>query len=355
MGTYIQALKDGNNYRNRDDLCNDTIMGYARAATMYLETEHKLTVPLYLQTGGSQKQNKLNPFLSDLLVQRRTWKKQRPKKEPLTGNILDAMLQIAASDTHGILSDSAAIYDWCRFGLYTGSRLGEYGQSKPPKEAATDWFAAIPDSNDVPREWRGRPLAFIEEDLAFYTKTDVTLSVEAVLADPTCAHLLRVRYRYDKSNHNFTFRTYSRRHGSHICVIKAAMSIIRRHRMLGRSKDLPLGAFMDRTGQICTIRGKHMERAMRMGCERAYPDPQHYLRIHIKRLMSHSIRVFACVALKNANVSEEDIIYRLRWNSDAVKAYTRDCFRLSDTLTGKALLGAFHDAAPSSTQATSHT
>jgi hypothetical protein len=166
----MKALKDGDNYKKRDDLSNDTIMGYARAAAMYLETEYKIIVPLYLHSGGTQKQNTLNPFLADLLVQRRTWKKKRNKKEPITGAMLDAMLQLAASDTRGVISESAAVYDWCRFGLFTGSRLGEFAQSKPPKGAPADWYAAIPNSNDVPREWRGRPIAFIEEDFSFYTK-----------------------------------------------------------------------------------------------------------------------------------------------------------------------------------------
>ena len=339
----MQALKDGNNFKRLDDLCTDTIMGYTRAAALYLETQYNITVPLYIQQGGAHKQNTLNPFLSNLLADRRTWKKKRDKKEPLTGSILDAMLELVTLDPQGILSAMSAAYDWCRFGLFTGSRLGEYGQSKPPKNAPEDWFATAPNNKDVPAEWRGKPLAFIEEDFTFYTSKKISLSKEAILADPTRAAILRVRYRYDKSNNNFEFRFYSRRHGSHICAIKAAMSILRRHRMLGRSTDLPLGAFMNNQGKICTIRGKHMEKSMRLGCERAYPNKDHYLRQHIKRLMSHSIRVFACVALKNAGVSEEDIVYRLRWNSDAVKFYTRDCYRLSDTLTGQALLGAFHD------------
>ena len=343
MGTYIQALKDGNNHHNLTDLASDTIMAYARAAALYLETTYNITVPLYLQTGGAHKQNTLNPFLANLLVDRRNWKKKRDKKEPLTGAMLNAMLHLVTSDPRGILSQMAAVYDWCRFGLYTGSRLGEYGQCKPPKQAPADWFATAPINGDVPPDWRGRPLAFIEEDFTFYTDKKITLSSEAVLANHTLAAMLRVRYRYDKSNNNFEFRFYSRRHGNHICVIKAAMSILRRHRMLGRSKDLPLGAFMDAEGKICTIRAKHMEKAIRQSCEHAYPDKNHYLRQHIKRLMSHSIRVFACVALKDAGVAEEDIVYRLRWNSDAVKFYTRDCYRLSDTLTGLALLGAFHD------------
>jgi hypothetical protein len=92
--------------------------------------------------------------------------------------------------------------------------------------------------------------------------------------------------------------------------------------MLGCSKDLPLGAFMNKQGNICTIRGKHMEKSMHLGCERAYPNRDHYLWQHIKHLMSHSIRVFACIALKNAGVSEEDNVYHLQWNLDMVKFYT---------------------------------
>jgi hypothetical protein len=115
--------------------------------------------------------------------------------------------------------------------------------------------------------------------------------------------------------------------------------------MLGRSKDLPLGAFLNTKGQHCTIHGKHMEHTIRASCEKAYPNPNHYLRINIKRLLSHSIRIFACVALQNIGVKLDDITYRLRWNSDAVNFYIRDCYRLIDDLTGKALLGAYHDVA----------
>ena len=80
----MQALKDGNNYKRLDDLCTDTIMGYTRAAALYLETQYNITVPLYIQQGGAHKQNTLNPFLSNLLADRRTWKKKRDKKEPRT-------------------------------------------------------------------------------------------------------------------------------------------------------------------------------------------------------------------------------------------------------------------------------
>ena len=110
-------------------------MGYAHAAALYRETQYKTTVPLYIKRGGAQKQNTLRTFLSNLLADRHNWKKKRDKKEPLTGSILDAMLELVTLDPQGILSAMSAVYDWCHFNLFTGSRLGEYGQSKPPKGA----------------------------------------------------------------------------------------------------------------------------------------------------------------------------------------------------------------------------
>jgi hypothetical protein len=59
--------------------------------------------------------------------------------------------------------------------------------------------------------------------------------------------------------------------------------------------------------------------------------------------MSHSLRVTAAVALNNAGVSLDDIAFCLRWNSDAVKLYIRDCYRMINNLTCKALAGAYAD------------
>ena len=169
-------------------------MGYAHAAALYRETQYKTTVPLYIKRGGAQKQNTLRTFLSNLLADRHNWKKKRDKKEPLTGSILDAMLELVTLDPQGILSAMSAVYDWCHFNLFTGSRLGEYGQSKPPKGAPNDWFTTAPNSKDVLAEWRGKPLAFIEEDFTFYTSKKIALSMEAVLTDPARAAILRIRY-----------------------------------------------------------------------------------------------------------------------------------------------------------------
>jgi hypothetical protein len=101
--------------------------------------------------------------------------------------------------------------------------------------------------------------------------------------------------------------------------------------------------FLAANNQRCTVGSKHIQEFMQRACKIAHPDPSHYLQIHINRLMSHSLRVTAAVALNNAGVSLDDIAFCLRWNSDAVKLYIRDCYRMINNLTCKALAGAYAD------------
>jgi hypothetical protein len=50
----------------------------------------------------------------------------------------------------------------------------------------------------------------------------------------------------------------------------------------------------------------------------AYPDPNHRIR-HLERCFtSHCLYISACLALVSVGAPSDDIIYRLRWNSDVV-------------------------------------
>ena len=49
----------------------------------------------------------------------------------------------------------------------------------------------------------------------------------------------------------------------------------------------------------------------------------------------------AAVALSNAGLTEDAIAFRLRWNSDAVRLYLRECFQQIGDITMKAIQGAY--------------
>jgi hypothetical protein len=132
-------------------------------------------------------------------------------------------------------------------------------------------------------------------------------------------------------------------HTTDLCPVAAALSFTRRGPKLLNHEFEPLGMFIAKNSQRYTVRGRHVQRLIQDACRLAHPAPAHYLRQHIDRLMSHSLRVTAAVALHNAGVSLDDISFRLRWNSDAVKLYIRDCYRTIGDLTCRTLAGAYAD------------
>jgi hypothetical protein len=341
------VVADGDNLGMRANLADDTIANYLRAAATWLQDQCGVSLPLYTNRGGTKKTETLHPYLAAILSDRRTWKKARPKREPLTGAILDRMAEMAktASDQSSTSSD-AAMYDWSRLGLFTGSRLAEYGQSALPRGTPHDGWDVIPTNRNVPQEWRGKPKAFVASDFTFFDEHLVRLPDSAVLAKSSRVMFVHIRYRYDKSTHNFVTRKYRRVHGHHLCPVKSCISILDRAYHMRIAAFEPLGMFVGKNHKRYTIRGKHIQQFMQRACTLTYTNPQHFMRLHVKLLATHSIRITAAVALFNAGVSEDDISFRLRWNSDAVKFYLRECRRTIGDLTSKAIIGAYADIAP---------
>ena len=79
---------------------------------------------------------------------------------------------------------------------------------------------------------------------------------------------------------------------------------------------------------------------VREACVKAYPDPNHFLRLNIDRLVAHSNRVTAAVALRHANWTIEEIAFRLRWTPASVEHYLCECSALIGSMTEAAIVGA---------------
>lgn len=308
---------------------------------------NNISVPLYSSEGGAKKSETLHPYISEIIAQRRTWKKAKDKKEPLTGEIFVVMAHLAEESrrsAQGDLSMDCVLFDCCRLGLFTGSRLSEYGQGALPANTPADGWQKLPTNRDVPTEWQGKPSAFIAQDFEFYNIDRQKMEHSEAITHESDVAFVHICFRYDKSNHNFVVRKFRRVFSGHqLCPVDAALSFVRRGSRILTHRFEPLGMFLGRNNRRYSVRGKHIQDFMHRACKIAYPDEQHYLRIRIDRLMSHSLRVTAAVALHNAGVSLDDIAFRLRWNSDAVKLYIRDCYRTIGDLTSRALVGAFAD------------
>jgi hypothetical protein len=347
FGVYLQEVARGDNLTGRDDISDDTIRLYLSAANAYFRFRYNVLTPVFTQGNGSVQSDKLDPYLAEILASRRNWKRPAPKKETISTPMLDAMLSMASAacslSKDGWLSRDAVLYDFVILGIFTGSRLAEYGQSNLPPGSKADGWNVIPDNPDVPQEWRNHPVAFLASDFKFYSSAKILLTHHEVDADPHRAAYVSIRFRYDKSKFNFIYRQFRRNTDSHLCAVSAAARIIRRARtgILLDHRAEPLGMVRGKNGQRYTIRGHHVAKFLKDACLKAHPDPNHYTRLHIDQFMAHCLRVTAAVLLSNAGVPVDDISFRLRWNSDAVLLYIRDNDRLVDDLTARVVAGAF--------------
>jgi hypothetical protein len=81
---------------------------------------------------------------------------------------------------------------------------------------------------------------------------------------------------------------------------------------------------------------------MKRACILAYPDPTHYMRVHIAQIVPHSNRITAAVSLKLGGAKDEEIAFWLRWHVYSVPNYLRECFQQEGTIVQTTLLGAYH-------------
>jgi hypothetical protein len=104
-----------------------------------------------------------------------------------------------------LLDRLPAIFGWAVLGVFTGSRLGEYGQSKPRRG---EFFAAVPSTRDA-GEWAGTPLAFMRSAFLIF---DIQRCLMSRRSDSQqllqLANEVHVRFRYDKSPNNFSIRKF---------------------------------------------------------------------------------------------------------------------------------------------------
>ena len=282
---------------------------------------------------------KLHGFLQEQLRQRRTWSRPREKREPIAFRIFEVLqVQVsvlAQSDPFYFTSKSAAVYDYSRLGALTGSRVSEYAQGNLEPGVR---FNTVPLSADA-GEWAGSPIAFIAPDFTFYDNNFICLSHDIVVSDSQRVMEVHVRFRYDKSSTNFAIRKF-RRVSSLLCPVDASTSIIRRATLLRVPPTEPLGVFAAGSASYSFLRAQHMVDALRAAAVVAYPNPQHYLRLHLHCVVSHSLRVTAAVLMHNPGYPAEIIAFRLRWSVDSVKFYIREARTQVCQQTTNAIFGA---------------
>jgi hypothetical protein len=316
-------------------LCAETISGYLRAAVAWCRVKLRLQASINDPLSSAA----YHPLLSDIIRFRQTWQQPQERREPYTYEMFQALYnvirQAALIDSTTLLDMTAVVFDWSRLGVFTGSRAGEYGQTT----GSGTRFSAIP-NEAAAGKWAGMPVAFIPSDFVFLDKHGRVIPHQR-LGAATKPVEVHIRFRFDKSNINFSIRKFRCSGHTFICAVLAATSIVIRALTLGVPENQPLGVRrFSKKGGYRYLTSRNVIKIMREACILAYPDITHYMRIHIHCIVAHSNRVTAAVALANAGLSIDAIAFRLRWSPASVQHYLRDCSKAIGRQTAAAISGA---------------
>ena len=348
LAAYLTTVVAGNNCLKLSNLGPASLRGYAAAASNTITILTSQPCSYIDPTTLASKRPKLLPMLGQIIQQRGAWTEPRPRKEPFTIAMIDALHAhlLLESGKHSMvkvfLTSVNAVYDWVRLGVFTGSRISEYGQSSASRTSGSR-YARIPNSKDA-GIWANQSLAFIASDFVFFDKASLLVDNQFCLVNTALDHIheLHLRFRFDKSKNNFTIRKYTRLPGATFDPVVASINIIRRAHILGIPLHEPLGQYRNITSSANSLlQDSDVRNHLRLACRLAYPDPRHYCRIHIEGLVAHSTRVTAALCLKLGGASDEDIAFRLRWHVSSVPTYLRECFNGIDEVMRTAITGVF--------------
>jgi hypothetical protein len=343
LGAFLAEVKAGQNLQSMR-LTGQSLRNYVTAAALCFSLLTGKMPQYYDPVTLAQKRIYLHPYLHENISQRAIWSKPQQLKEPFTYKMLRdhaCMLRRHMKrlpDT--FLGLDYVVWDWLRLGTFTGSRVSEYAQSKLAK---LQRFQTIPTSIDA-GQWAGLPLAFTAADFTFYDTAQLLVPHAQIFKAHKLKRLamVHIRFKFDKSANNFTIRKFQATDDPILNPVDAAVSILRRAKIMKVPINEPLGTYQKRGDTTFGfLRDYHITPILRNMCVRAYPDKNHYLRVHILRLVPHSNRVTAAVCLKMGGASDEDIAFRLRWNILAVPTYLRECFQEVGTIMKRTLQGAF--------------
>lgn len=315
---------------------SNTLSHHAQCAFKFLSLLVAEPFTIYSTTG---KTPALIPFIGDKLAQRQKWQKPRAKREAYTFDMFKTFhAQVSAAEAicpNSFLDRHSLVFNTQCLGIFTGSRVSEYCQSK----GKIGSVSRIPAPPGAPKD-SGLPVAFIAGDFCFLSKDGTQLAHTDLFDAPSKAHQLQITFRHDKSGRNYSVRKYARGR-TWLCPIAAATKLLYRAHLLRIPPNDPICAYRSpgKTGHRY-LRDTEVTDTMRKICIDTYTDPNHFMRVNINRIASHSNRVTAAVALFLAKLSIDVIAHRLRWMRESVSFYLRESASDIGQYTADTIFGA---------------
>lgn len=316
---------------------SNTLAHHAQAAASFFHST--LTKPFSIYDAKSTKPT-LVPYIGERIKHAKKWQQPREKREPYTYEMFktfrNQIKHQELKDPASFMRCHSLVFDTQCLGLFTGSRVSEYAQSKGAKGKVS---RVPPKPGQPPSECL--PIAFVAQDFVFLSKNGTIIPHKQLFSDGSTAEQVQITFRHDKSGRNFAVRKFGRGR-KWLCPIKASIRLLYRAHLLQLGPLDPICAYKCHDSKVKHrfLRDTEVTDTMRRIVVDTYPDPSHFLRIHIHRIASHCNRVTAAVALSQSNMTIDEIAHRLRWKPESVVFYLRESVVDIGKYTANAIAGA---------------
>ena len=244
LAVYTDFVKNTRKNSEGQPILVKSIVAHLNAAHAFLQAVTGRVIPIYQ---GQGKNAKLIPLIGHTIALQQKWQQPKPKREPLTWDILAAFHRAVKKqckhDPFAILDHLASSFDWTRLSCFTGSRAGEYAQTV----AKRGEFSKAP-HDEAAGMWQGWSVAFVEEDFTLLDKHSriIPINLNTLSQGAQIISEVHIRFRFDKSPQNFTIQKFQKGH-SFLCPIDAVVSILLRARILGTTKERTFGCLSNLT------------------------------------------------------------------------------------------------------------
>lgn len=287
-----------------------------KAGTMrgYLKDIDELCVQRSLMSLRIDRMGRSNVHIEKILAECERWEKMPDKREPVTQEMLQYIIDLAKRDPN---PDSVinAVTDWIVMGMYSGFRKSEAFQDASHVKKGT-YERAIDNSA---KAFTIADFSFRKGSIRINTSNSSTITAKDT-------DLVYLKWRFQKNGNNGEEIPFSQNNSNEDhCFVNRAVRVRSRAQRLRINEDCPIAVCVNQ-GKVRHISHEDVERIIRLAAGKVHnasPKEQ-------AKWGTHSIRVGALVRLQLMGQPEHFIQSRLRWKSDKWKEYLRNLPQLAD-------------------------
>ena len=319
LAMYAQHLFTGNSLLHKS-IRLDTIKGYVRAASSFTMLFGKnKTDPRFDRPGDSSFCDVLTKTFNAM----KKFEQMPRKREPFTPEMLDFAIDMASAEGNNN-SVLAALADWCVLGMNAGLRESEWAQPKNSQKSPSNYE----------RDIFGNARAFTINDIEIETTSKRRYKGKrCLLVNPADIVKVWIRFRTQKNGKNGQRRLFQRTvAGSRRCFIFALFRVLQRFdRLVGADNDaLLLSVHALPNGKVQLMTPDKVESNMQLIASRVCGSHPEKDKDALALWTCHSLRVGACVTLHALGYTETQLMWLLRWESNAFMEYLRNLPGLAD-------------------------